>query len=737
LSLILLLVPVPLHAQNFHIVDALIRSGNYMQAQNYLVKINSTGPEVRLYHGILAFCLGEDQVGLEHLKNSYLNSEKRAQDRTREHLLSYFEKVQVSPEIYFQLHEILFKSRLPGTKWMELWARYLFDAKSYARILEVVKTMDSPQIMNWVYRAHKMLSKEEEFFHTTSQKSFHSPLLVQEYLRLLLESGRIPEALERFDQLRERTQPWISDVYLLLGTELGKIDLQKKGYQRKIALTPSQFENYRALSSLLYEEKLDQQAEEILLGYLKKFPKKYKGAREIAQVFVDHGRLERLNQFIKDIRKKLRNPLALHDLALYAYSIRKDYGNFFAELLKMNPNISGKTWGKRLVDSFQNTDILEGFENFKTLHGSEPATRGDVLFHVVRNLDNPADTWIDEEFQKLPGSILLDLAREANRAANPDLLVRILAPSAGKWKLPENQEETSLLGLAYTTLGKYEKAYELLASLAKGSDTQPKILLKLLVITYNLQERRTEVPRWFQFLYAHPKFGTLSKTDRTRSMEQVLEVLVFLGDKVAYEEVLKNAKSLLSREVTHYLSLLSEILEDGKAGFEKSSLFLSNRLASSRFPVVQESYMLYLDFKEVSEEVFFTDFISTYRNAFLGRPKALADSLLRLEKAVENHWAKDLFSAYLLYNRMVYHQLKYRLASTEVEGELSLQEWKKLAGKLFEEFPDSLYTPRVVDYLVQVLERDGQKKEQQGLIQKYLLLHTSDLLAQRLRNLML
>ena len=58
-------------------------------------------------------------------------------------------------------------------------------------------------------------------------------------------------------------------------------------------------------------------------------------------------------------------------------------------------------------------------------------------------------------------------------------------------------------------------------------------------------------------------------------------------------------------------------------------------------------------------------------------------------------------------------------------------------SKLFEQFPQSLYTPMVMEQLVLYLEARDLKDRRDQWIRRYMLKYSSDLLAQKFRNKLL
>ena len=727
---------IMISADNFHLVDALIRSQNLVQAQAYLMRIPNLSPDRNLYQGLITCWLGEHESGADLIKNSYPRASKRTQWKAKEHLLTFFQTKPVEPKLFFDMTQVIFGNNKPAGAWKEEWARYLFYTEKYSEIIEIGRDFDSAGLMNWVYKAYKITGAEKKFFESAGLKNITSPPLIKEHLRLMLEAGLQDDAMSYFEAFKDGKEPWVADLFLLLGTELNRQELLVTGYLRRIHSAPNVFDNYRSLSALYFKAQKDLEAERILFEYLKKFPHKYQGAREIAEALVDHGRLKRLRQFIISIRLQLNDPLALHDLALYTYSISQDYESFFRELLKIDARISGEIWGQKIVDSFHHDEVVGAFKFFKKLHGQNSDVVAPVLFHIVRKLENPTDLWIDMEIESMSVTSRLNLAGLAKQYSIPQLIIRILARDPSTLSEVSQIRRMKLLGNAYASTGKFIDGNRVLEQLTANSQSLED-LLSLANCTYNRPELRTKLPGYFDRLETPTNWNLVPDASKSRLLEQVLEVLAFEKKYERIDELSKKYSSLISRDTQHYIGILRDIFTNGESGFEKIPAFLSNRVGSANFPKVQEMYMLYLDLITVTKEPFFKLLISGLRYAYLGDSGSLAQSILKFEESLSGHWIKNDLKPLIAYLDCIYHRLKVDLSLTEQDKKLALDRWEKQALKLFEEFPNSLYTPRVINELVSSFENTGRSKEKLDLIRKYLLQSASDLLAQRLRSLLL
>lgn len=723
-------------ANNFPIIDALIRSQNLIQAQAYLSRIQESSSDRQLYQGLLTFYMGEKEAALDLMRSSFPKASTAIQWRVKEHLSTYFQANQTNPEVFFEIIKILFGENIPEGAWKEEWARYLFDTKKYDKIIKIGTTLDSPGMMTWVYKAFKATNKEKQFFLVAKNKEFSSPPLIKEYMRLMLESGLKDDAMQYFESMRHRQDPWIADLFILVGTELDQPDLLVQGYLQKIALAPNVFDHHRSLSAVYFQLKKDQEAESVLFEYLKKFPHKYQGAREIAEVLVDHGRLARLLQFILEIRRQLNDSLALHDLALYSYSISKDYDNFFKELFLLDSRISGEIWAQKIVDSFHSDEVSQAYIFFRKIHEARIGIVLPVLFHIIRKLENPRDSWIDLEIESMSNSNRLTMAELAREYSIPALTIRILAKEHASWDDSLQIKEIKLLGNAYASMGKCKNGNMFLEKiLPEFRNLEDN--LNLTKCAYLRSESRRKLPGYFDKLTSKATWESIPEKSKTQILQQILEVLTFQEKYEQVDEINRKYQGLISRESQDYLSILREIFTEGESGFEKIPAFLSNRIGSTDFPKVQEIYMLYLDLKGAMKEPFFEHFITALRYAYLGDPAQLSHSMLEIQKNMSGHWAEAQFQSHLAYLSCVYHRLKVDLSQNIEERKIALEQWEKQAFKLFEDFPDCLYTPRVVGELVSSLEEEGKGKEKLDVIRKYLLHSGSNLLAQRLRSSML
>ena len=197
--------------------------------------------------------------------------------------------------------------------------------------------MDTVSILEAYVQAHE----GDEFRQKLIKRMLEIPLdngtIVQKIVQSLLGIKRKDLVLQIFEKVRSRRQPWVADIYIYVGEELDNNQLVIEGYRRKINFNPLNFESYRGLATHYFGNGKMRSGDEVLLKYLRKFPHKYQGAREIAQVLIDFGRFEELMMFIKNMRGQLKDDRAFVDVVLYAYSIKLQPYDFLAEVFRIDP----------------------------------------------------------------------------------------------------------------------------------------------------------------------------------------------------------------------------------------------------------------------------------------------------------------------------------------------------------------------------------------------------------------
>ena len=178
-----------------------------------------------------------------------------------------------------------------------------------------------------------------------------------------------------------------------------------------------------------------------------------------------------------------------------------------------------------------------------------------------------------------------------------------------------------------------------------------------------------------------------------------------------------------------------EIAPDGTLKRMKS--FLNSELSSQKYPMVQHLYLQIIDLKSFYKEDFWKNFLSVIRAGFSGQVQILEAELKRLEDSIKDHHAEVLFRETLFAHRcLLLHRTIYRETNDKVSQSLLVQ-WENTVSKLFEQFPQSLYTPMVMEHLVLYLDARDLKERRNRWIRRYMLKYSSDLLAQKFRNKLL
>jgi len=714
------------------LVEAFLRTGNYSQAlrltQSFPQKTALSG----LFEGIALIGAGRETDGLQLIEKSWSRANEEQQKRFLQSLQNYLRNQTQASElvlVFWEQYKPFMKS---DALWRSIVIRALYDKKYYDAVLQFETPLDRVEILQSKADAALALGKMEELLKLWVNEKFEDEQIHGEYIRILVRSGYKKEALKEFQKIASMEVKWVATLQLELGGTLDKPELQKEGYEKLIRLNPLDFEPYRGLASLLFQLKEDRKAEATLLDYLKAHPRKYNGAREIAQVLVDHGRFYSLMEFLKQVRKQWKNPLAFHDVALFAYSHRKDFNGFFQELEKMYPQILGRSWGRKIVDSFMIEQLPQVFAALKAFRELTTDVQTKILSSFYEYSKTDPGDWVKDALSDLPQEDLLERARYFYRQTRFEIVPKLLDKT---YRKGARGELALLLGKAYYRLGMFGFSYPVLQPLLKTEFNDLELLSQVLDMCARDLTFRQDLNQIVKSLKDWESEGAPLPPHLKQSM-------AFL----TYEQGLLTAAEVstqppnLSSEDHQYLSIL-QALSSGQIedSLEKMKTFLHNQLSSFHFPAIQALYLKALDFKGL-----FPDSGAGAMKALLllnsGELSRFADEFTELEAEHEGNPGFAFLGDMQLFARSL--QIRRNLDIPD-EGQSSkqrlelLEEYESIAWKLIEEFNQSLYTPAVIENLIEELSHEGLHTKKEKALKKILLKRSSDLLAQKLRNKLL
>jgi hypothetical protein len=737
LGLTLGVITSKVQAKNLPLIEALLRSQNYSQAERILRNQGRGEGTSLLYHGVITFGQGHHKESLQLLTQAYPAASPVLRRRVLGFMMTAMKVQPPEPAIFFSLYELFHSEVKSSLAWTELFAEYLLETDQSETILEKIADPNSPKLLHIMNQAYERLNQTDKFFERFLRVSMSSPELRLEFIRILLKAKRIQEVRRRFTEVRNQRKIWVADFHLILGTELKDSGLIEAGYRLKISLRPTNFSFYQGLSDLYYRLGKDAEAESILMDYLKRDPNQYKGAREIAQVFIDHGRFQKLLEFISKLRSRLKNPRILYDVVLYTFSILKDFEPFFTELSSIYPKVQGQSWGQKIMDSFQPEDLEKAYTVLCLKFVKIPMLQAEILLTLASKSSSYPGPWADRKFAKFPGSTRIHLAKICLKSGNFQLIPKILAIDLKK-ESTVAPEVAYLAGSAYARMGKYRQAYPLLIHGLSTTHKSPQIWLDLYRISHRIHFYRKDLEKWYLALIKTPLLKSLSQKHRREVYAIWGEHLLFSKRFGELENFLKSEASNLTQGARQYISAVRYLFQGKiKEGFVFLNTFLNHRVGSPYFTNLQDIYTLLLQFQEVFKESFVTHYLESLRLAHLGQADKIDLSLNLLAKSVSGHWAEHLLADYIQVQRLQANYLRWQSNNEGDLRESQRQNWEEGALKLFEDFPDSIYTPEVVRQLVRHLERLGRVQEARELIRNYLTRSTADLLAQRLRNRLL
>lgn len=738
LLLLLLVSILPARNADQQILEAFLRSQNFEQAKRFTQNFPGEGADYETLKSLVDLCQGNLEV-MESFKSNWQGASYSLRVRSVEYLINCMSTLELDLAKLLEIKNLLGKNLESNLSFREFYLKHLFQLGELELLRQYSGPLDSVEIIDFFARGHSQENHRKTLIERLKGAPLMSRELAQKVLQVLIAMKEQKTAMNLFDNLRSGNQPWISDIYLYLGDVLDDSDLSVEGYRRKINSNPLEFEAYRGLASLYFANQQLQSGDEVLLKYLRRFPQKYKGAREIAQVLIDFGRFDELMMFVKNMRQQLKDQNAFMDVVLYAYSIKLQIKEFLGELRRIDPVMNPVNWARRIVDSFQ----IEHLQNVYQVFSESFSTSSMINLQLLTNMSLLSkvelEFWVDQQFAKFSSVEIEEEARRLLSGSHYGLVHRLLkASSERQGGLSEGEKE--MFGEVLFRTGKYDQAYAYMSANAVYYKGDGRLYLNLVKICARSRIWRKNLTKWLPLLRASKYWKVLPQIERQLVEYVSLEHKIFSSSEIDLGLDNSSIKHL-SNEQKIVIQLLEELLAGDSKTFESTltrvKSFLNSELSAEKYPLLQFLYMVLLDVKSLQEEDFWTDLIAVLRSGMAGEFDELNTKLNQLELALKDHHAEILLLDLLQAHRcLVLQQYAFQEFNDQSFGE-RLDQWEIQVSKLFEQFPQSLYTPIAVEDLVSYFEIRGLNNRKDQWIRKYMLKFSSDLLAQKFRNKLL
>ena len=281
---VLFVVTVNLKASNTnqHILEAFMRSGNLDQAKQFMQNFSGEGVDYQTLTSVIKYCVG-DTDGLISLNQNWSSASYALRARATQYLVACLSSEEPDIDRLKEFRDLMGNKFSQTLIVREFYLKSLLALGEYSLIRSYKGALDSAQIIDVFAKAHQETNYKISLLEKLSSVTLTNRDISEKVLGLLVDNDRTSVALSRFDELKKSRKPWIADIFLFLGDKLEDSEMSVEGYRRKISLNPMAFESYRGLASLYFRLNDMQSGDEVLLKYLRKFPQKYRGAKEIGR----------------------------------------------------------------------------------------------------------------------------------------------------------------------------------------------------------------------------------------------------------------------------------------------------------------------------------------------------------------------------------------------------------------------------------------------------------------------
>lgn len=723
---------------NQHLLEAFLRSGDLNQAEKFIKAFPSEDLEFVTLRSVVAYCQSKEGA-FQDLQEYWPQVSKTFKRRVSRHLITCLS--EKDPE-YLNVKQLskLFEDSITSAKYYrDFFLNSLKVLGEFEEIRKYQGPLDSILIIEAYVQAHSEAQYKKYLVDRLLEVPLNNGAVVQKVLQSFIERNEDDIAMKLFEKIRSRPQPWVANIYIYLGQELNDSQLVIEGYRRKINFNQLNFESYRGLATHYFKTGNMRSGDEVLLKYLRKFPHKYQGAKEIAQVLIDFGRFEELMMFINNMRRQLKDDRAFIDVVLYAYSIKAKPNDFLKELFRVDPSINPHNWARKIVDSFQLKFIAEVYNEFKKSFAKLSSTNLKLLIKMVEYSKVELGEWVDDEFSSFASDEVEIEVQRLLKRSRYEIAERLLR-AVKKRTSGLSKQEKNLFGQVLYRMGQYQEAYSYLESMAENYDGDGELYFFLVTISARTKIWRQFLLEWLEKLKSSPFWKKLSRVDKDFVHYTYMEQQIFETGKQPKVDQ-SSFNSTLDSEEKLVLQIIEDLLNSDKitpdGTLKRMKSFLNSELSAVKYPLVQHLYLQVIDLKSFHAENFWKNFLGVIRAGFSGQIDILDDQLSRLEASIKDHHAEILFRETLLAHRcLLLHRSVYRETNSKLYQSQLIQ-WENVVSKLFEQFPQSLYTPMVMEQLVLYLEARDLRDRRDQWIRRYMLKYSSDLLAQKFRNKLL
>ncbi|MBW7874941.1 MAG: hypothetical protein H3C47_03005 [Candidatus Cloacimonetes bacterium] len=733
LSLLFLLVAICEGFQNSFLVDALIKAGNCSQAYLVLSREGESSPRSDLYKGAVLFCMGREEEGLRWMDIARSQSSLAQEPGLSLALLEYVKSRSFSSSVLKQLLDMNFPPpKNPEGPWLLAYLTALSKEGAHREVLKNAPVVLDSQIVNLLSISHEALGSLTEWIVSNiEEKTFNSyPMDVRVTLiRLLYEKVDKPRARELFFGIINASGEAVTDLILFMGHKENKPEWIEKAYLRRVELRPHDIVTARDLASLWFSQGRQTEAESLLIQVLQINANSISVAREVAQVFLDYQREERLVEFVTAYRQKIRSPLILSDVLLHLFGSRGKEENFYTELFRRFGQEDGFLLGERILDYVPAASLTQFL---KKAYSDSQIRAVRMVMSVLHK--NPQFSLSSLDFN-LEASIVLPAIKEG---LDRNLVVasKILS------EYVPYRDSSEFLKIRIE-IAHRQKDYFLVDRLISGltepiRNQNPKLNLMWLDALNHIPGTSREAIRLFR-TYKKEMFESQENAySDSQSLVHALKHMILAGQTSEARQRLDQLKPVLSDEDFAYLDIVLSLrtLALGDA-LLKMRKFMENRMSSPWFVELQPFNMLLLPMRDYLDDKTLVKLVQLHFLWLSGDLEELEQGILDLSGSDLSSELDFVFEERILWLRLSAQSLRIRKSFMEPSLKEHMQKWAVMGREMFEKFPDSFYTPITVRALVQMYMELGDESSKDLILKEYLQRFPADLTAQILRSQLL
>ena len=696
LSLFFLCIGIAQSFQNSFLVEALIKAGNCSQAYLVLSREEESSARFDLYKGSVLFCMGRLEEGLRWMDIARAETSLAQNPSLSQALLEYVKTRSLPSTTLKKLVDMNFPlPSKPQGPWLSVYLSALSKEGAHSEVLANAPQIPDAESLNLMAVSHEALGSARDWILSLVEPEvFRSQPLENKVIliRFLYEKVDRSKALELFAGLANLSNQSVTDLLLYVGHREKNNQWIEKAYLRRMESKPHDIVTARDLASFWFSQERFQEAETLLIQVLQINSNSISVAREVAQIFLDFNREDRLVEFVKAYRQKIRAPLILSDVLLHLFGSRGKEENFFSELFSRFGQEDGFLLGERMLDYIPLTQMPQFL---KRAYDDSDSLAMKMILAILNK--NPQFDFLQ---------LKLEFQQDVVLRAVHDALNRNLVSSSKLFveSLPY-QNSSEFLGIRIDIAHRqkdYVRLDRLVRNLSETERSQnPRFNLLWLDALMHLEGTSREALRLFRLYRKDLLESSQGHYGDPNTLVIALKHMIQAGQLAEATKRLEVLKSVLGAEDYAYLEILLSLRSSALGdALLKIRNFMDNRMSSRWFVELQPWNILLLPMKDYLDNEILLKLVQLEFSALAGDLEELEQGIMQLSNSEIAEELGFLFPERILWLKLFAQSLRIRKASGDVALRDEMQKWVALGRELFEKFPDSFYTPNTVRSLV-------------------------------------